>query len=130
MNINPLKATTSFASIESVSAVKGEDEVLFSMNSVFRIEDITRITEHERLYQVNLTLTNEDDKDLRKLTHHIRQKNYPTKAPWFRLGFLVKQMGHVDKAKEIFQTLLDQTNDDQEKSVIIRTCSNSLCEWR
>jgi hypothetical protein len=37
MNIDPKKATNSFASIESVSAVKGEDEVLFSINSVFRI---------------------------------------------------------------------------------------------
>ena len=127
MDINPVKATTSFASIESVSAVKGEDEVLFSMNSVFRIGDITRTKEHERLYQVNLTLTNEDDKDLRKLTNHIRQKNYPTEEPWLRLGFLVKKMGHVDKAKEIFQTLLDQTDCDQDKSVICFELAAAHC---
>lgn len=116
MDIHPRKATTSFASIESVSAVKGEEEVLFSMNAVFRIKDITRSEEHDRLFQVNLTLTDEDDKNLRKLTNYIRGKNYPTKEPWFRLGFLVKEMGHFDEAKDIFQTLLNQTTNAEDKS--------------
>ncbi|CAF1556652.1 unnamed protein product [Adineta steineri] len=127
MNINPRKATTAFASIDSVSALKGEDEVLFSMNSIFRIGDITKAKEHERLYEVNLTLTNEDDKGLRKLTNHIRKTNYPTENPWFRLGFLVKKMGHTDKAKEIFQTLLDQTDDDEAKSTIYFELATAYC---
>ena len=111
MEINQLKATTAFASIESVSSMKEEDEVLFSMNSIFRIGEIIRTKEHERLFQVNLTLTNDDDKGLRELTNHIREKSYPIRDPWFRLGFLFKEMGHLDKAKEIFQTLLDQTDN-------------------
>jgi uncharacterized protein YrrD len=70
MTIDPSKSTTPFASINGVSYFPAEDEVLFSMHTVFRIQDIKSIGENQRLIQVDLTLTDEnDDKDLRQLTN-------------------------------------------------------------
>ena len=67
MTIDPSESTTPFASINDVSYFKDkEDEVLFSMHTVFRIRDIKSMGENHRLFQVDLTLTSDNDKDLRR----------------------------------------------------------------
>jgi hypothetical protein len=40
MKIDPAQSTSPFASIGDVSYFQGEDEVLFAMHTVFRINDI------------------------------------------------------------------------------------------
>ena len=57
MTIDPYKSTTPFASINGVSYFQTEDEILFSMHSVFRIRDIKSQGENDRLFQVDLILT-------------------------------------------------------------------------
>lgn len=116
MNINPSKATTSFASIEALSAIESEDEVLFSTNSVFRIVEVKTIDGHEKVLQVNLTLTANDDKDLCLLLNSMQQQNYPLSKPWLGLGSILKAMGHLEKAKEIFQMLINQDSGAEDKS--------------
>jgi hypothetical protein len=44
---------------------------------VFRICDIKPMDENHRLFQVDLTLTTDNDKDLRVLTDHIREEIFP-----------------------------------------------------
>ena len=114
MDIKPTKTTTPFASIEAVTAIPGEDEVLFSMHAVFRITEITLAKEHKRLYQVHLALTSDDDKDLRVLTDRIREDTYPTLPGWLQLGSVLLRMGHVTKSMEVFEGLLDQTGESEE----------------
>ncbi|CAF4237845.1 unnamed protein product, partial [Adineta steineri] len=101
MSIKPTHSTTPFASVSDVSYFHMEDEVLFSMHTIFRIEDIKPIDESNHLYQVNLTLTNENDKDLRILTDQIRQETFPDSKGWYRLGLLLIKMGQFTKAQEI-----------------------------
>ncbi|CAF4369023.1 unnamed protein product, partial [Adineta steineri] len=64
ISINPKDSTTPFASVSSVSYFHTEDEVLFSMHTIFRIGDIKPIDGNNHLYKVNLTLTNDNDQDL------------------------------------------------------------------
>jgi tetratricopeptide (TPR) repeat protein len=120
MTINPSKSTTPFASINGVSYFKDkEDEVLFSMHTVFRINDIKSLGEHQRLIQVDLTLTGEnDDKDLRKLTDHIRAETYPNEEGWYRLGSVLLDMGQPEKAQQVYQVLLEQTTNETKKGDI------------
>ena len=63
-----------------------EDEVLFSMHSVFRIRDIKSMDGNDRLYQVDLTLTSDDDKDLRALTDRFEEEMEESTG-WDRLGY-------------------------------------------
>ncbi|CAF1483075.1 unnamed protein product, partial [Adineta steineri] len=49
MKINPAQSTTPFASIAGISDFQGEEEVLFSMHSVFRIQDIKQMGGNNRL---------------------------------------------------------------------------------
>ncbi|CAF4166668.1 unnamed protein product, partial [Adineta steineri] len=115
MKINPGESTTPFASIPSISDFEEEEEVLFSMHSVFRIQDIKQMDGNNRLYEVNLTLTADNDPELNRLTDYIRQESYPDEEGWYRLGSVLIKMSQSNKAEDIYQVLLDQTNDDEDK---------------
>lgn len=74
MTIDPSQSTTPFASITDTSYYKTENEVLFSMHTVFRINNIQPVLENDQIYQVNLTLTSDNDPDLCTLTDTIRKE--------------------------------------------------------
>ncbi|CAF4375914.1 unnamed protein product, partial [Adineta steineri] len=118
MLINPTNSTAPFASITDVSSFPMEDEVLFSMHTIFRIGDIKLMDGNNHLYQVNLTLTDNKDQDLRTLTDRIRQETFPNVEGWFRLGLLLRKMGQFYKAQEVYQVLLLQTTNENDKAPI------------
>jgi tetratricopeptide (TPR) repeat protein len=119
MTIDTSKSTTPFACINNVSCYKyKEDEILFSMHTVFRICDIKPMDEHYRLFQVDLTLTNDDDNDLRILTDHVHKETFPQKEGWQRMGLLLLKIGQLDKAQQVYQILAEQTTNDSEKVTI------------
>ncbi|CAF3973071.1 unnamed protein product [Adineta steineri] len=118
MSINPTESTTPFASVTDVSYFHTEDEVLFSMHTIFRIGDIQPMNGNNDLYQVNLTLTNGNDQDFRILTDQIRQETFPDSKGWYRLGLLLIKMGQFTKAQEIYQVLLHQTTNESNKAPI------------
>jgi tetratricopeptide (TPR) repeat protein len=116
MTIDPSHSTTPFASINDVGFFKDrEDEVLFSMHSVFRIRDIKSMGETSRLYQVNLTLTNDNDKDLCALTDRIAEEMEGSTG-WDRLGQLLLKMRQSEKAEQIYEILLKQATNEIEKA--------------
>jgi hypothetical protein len=118
MTIDPSKSTTSFASINSVSYFKGEDEVLFSMHTVFRIDDIIPMDDDHRLFQVNLTLTDDNDKDLRIPTDNIREDSEPDVYGWYRLGSVLLRLGEADKAQQVYEVMLEQATTEGQKAGI------------
>ncbi|CAF0824373.1 unnamed protein product [Adineta steineri] len=118
ISINPTNSTTPFASVTDVSYFHTEDEVLFSMHTVFRIGDIQPMDENNHLYQVNLTLTNDNDQDLRHLSDQIRHETFPNEQGWYRLGLLLIEMGQFIKAQEIYKVLLRQASDESDMAPI------------
>jgi hypothetical protein len=71
LRIDPSISPTPFANVKNVSFFQGEDEILFSMHSVFRIESVKQIDENDRLWQVELTLTGDKDRQLYALTERM-----------------------------------------------------------
>jgi tetratricopeptide (TPR) repeat protein len=119
MTIDPSQSTTPFASINGVSYFEDkEDEVLFSMHTVFRIGGIKPMGENHRLIQVDLTLTGDNDKDLRVLTDRIREDTFPNEKGWYRLGLMLYKMGQFQKAQQVCEVMLEQTSDESEKGNI------------
>ncbi|CAF0972193.1 unnamed protein product [Adineta steineri] len=116
--IDPTHSTIPFASVSDVSYFHVEDEVLFSMHTIFRIRDIKPMDGNNHCYQVNLTLTNDNDQDLRTLTDCIRQETFSDSKGWYRLGLLLIKMGQFTKAQEVFEVLLDQTRNESDKASI------------
>lgn len=117
MKINPSISTTPFAYVKDVSYFQREDEVLFSMHAIFRICDIKSMYENQCLYQVVLTLTSDDDKDLRLLTDRIREETDGSTG-WDQLGKLLLKLREGKKAQQVYEILLDQTTEEIEKAHI------------
>ncbi|CAF1174345.1 unnamed protein product [Adineta steineri] len=118
ISINPTDSTTPFASVSDVSYFQTEDEILFSMHTIFRIGDVKPMDGNNHLYQVNLTLTNDNDQDLRSLTDRIRHETFPDSTGWYRLGQLLMKMGQPNRAQEVYKVLLHQTTDESGKAPI------------
>jgi hypothetical protein len=68
-----------FISLENLryfSGVDSENEILFSMHSIFPIGKINQI--NNSLWQINLTATNNNDQQLKNLTEQIRKETWGT----------------------------------------------------
>ena len=109
ITIDPSKSSVPFASVDRISQFPGEDEILFSMHAVFRISEIKPINETNRLFEVELTLTSDNDEDLLQLTESIR-KTIPGPTGWNQLGYLLLQLQQAEGAQQIYETLLDPNN--------------------
>ncbi|CAF4185219.1 unnamed protein product, partial [Adineta steineri] len=119
MKIDPMIRSTPFANIINTSSFKKEDEILFSMHSVFRIGEAKQIDGPDsRLWKVKLTLTCDTDPQLHRLTQHIRTETFSSSVGWHRLGQLLIKLGQFDKAQQVFEIILNQSNDQGEKANI------------
>ncbi|CAF1523540.1 unnamed protein product [Rotaria magnacalcarata] len=107
MTIDPSKISTSitpFAMIDEYSALPQEQEILFTMHSVFRIVEITQTPSNSRLWEVQLTITDESDPQLSTLTNRIKEEI--SGRGWYRMGQLMLKVGHFDQAEELYNELL------------------------
>jgi hypothetical protein len=111
MTIDPSISSTPFASTQNETSSPGEEEILFSVHTVFRIRSHEQIK--NSLWQIELELTADNDQELKELTEYI-QKDTSTNKPWHRLGALLIQMGHLDQAEKLYQVLLKQIPDDDQ----------------
>ncbi|CAF1153474.1 unnamed protein product [Adineta ricciae] len=117
MLIDSSKSTIAFASIREMSDFLEEEEILFSMHTVFRINEIRKLENSLLLYQVDLQLTSDDDQELRQLTEYIRQDMGSSSASG-RVGQVLLRMGQLEKAEEVYTALLEQTTDEISRAHI------------
>ncbi|CAF1130426.1 unnamed protein product [Adineta steineri] len=115
MTIDPRVSSTPFASVKEVSYYKTEEEILFSMHAVFRINEIKEMGDNHKLYEVKLKVTADDDEQLRQLTGCI-SKEVGGDTGWERLGNLLLKTGHFDKAEELYEVLLEQPSSQSDKA--------------
>ena len=114
MTIDPALPDTPFASVAKVGALGAqEDEVLLSMNTVFRIGQIKQLDDNPRLFRVELSMTSEKDDDLRLLMDRIREETFPEKDGWSRLGCVLWKMGESARAREVYNVILQQTTQER-----------------
>ncbi|CAF1055743.1 unnamed protein product [Rotaria magnacalcarata] len=117
MVIDPSELATPYAFIVDDSYFKNEEEVLFSMHTVFRIGEIKQIQKTNRLYQVILTLTNSRNKQLSALTELFRDETRGSTG-WHRLGMLLIKLGKFDKAEQVYRAVFSLNADDNEKALL------------
>ncbi|CAF4339979.1 unnamed protein product, partial [Rotaria magnacalcarata] len=105
-------STTPFANIQHASAFEQEEEILFSMHTVFRVGEIKQSTTNSFIWEVELTLTNDNDPNLARLTKYMK-KEIDGKG-WSRMGMLMLRVGHPDEAEMLYNELLENTTDDSD----------------
>ena len=107
LTVDPTFPSAIFADINKYSYFAKEDEVLFSMHTVFRIEDIIQLDKEQQLFEVRLMLTSDADAELSQLTDRI-EKDMGDEIGWDRLASVLLDLGQVNKAEELYWILLDQ----------------------
>lgn len=119
MKIDPAIYSTPFALVSDVSFYKAsEQEILFSMHTIFRIGKISQIEpDNNRLWEVELTITNDNDQQLNELTQRLREDIQGAEG-WYCLGQLLLKIGRLDRAKELYNFLLKNPSDKKEKAYI------------
>ncbi|CAF4061114.1 unnamed protein product [Adineta steineri] len=117
ISVDPSIKSTPFASIQKESYFKEqEEEILFSMHTVFRVGAIKQLDSDKELYEVELQLTSDDDEQLRVLTDRM-QEEADGDTGWQRLGDLLLKIGQFNKAEELYNVLLEQTSNLGEKAI-------------
>ncbi|CAF4214545.1 unnamed protein product, partial [Adineta steineri] len=115
MLIDPHVESVPFASIKAISWFPGEDEILFSMHTIFRVGAIKQMENNTQLYLVELQLTSDHDQELRLLTNRIREELFGDNG-WERLGDLLLAVGQVNKAYELYNILFEETAHNGKKA--------------
>jgi tetratricopeptide (TPR) repeat protein len=116
ITIDPENCSTPFALLDNVSYYKDvEQEILFSMHTVFRIGDIQQF-EHSNqcFWKVNLILTNDHDEKLVALTKSIRHATNGATG-WYRLGQLLLTVNALNKAEDLYMALIERTALDSHE---------------
>lgn len=115
ISIDPSVSSAPFACVEEVSYYRTEEEILFSMHTIFRVGGIKKMDNNTSIYEVELKLTSDNDQELCVLTNRIRQEAMgPTQ--WARLGHLLLRIGQFHKAEELYRVLLEQASYESEKA--------------
>jgi tetratricopeptide (TPR) repeat protein len=118
MKIDPSISSTPFANVRNVSYFEGEEEILFSMHSIFQIGQTKQIDGNNRLWEVELALTSNIDQQLQALTERIRQETFPHLKGWHRLVELLIKLAQFDKAQQVCELMLQQRTDDRDEANI------------
>jgi tetratricopeptide (TPR) repeat protein len=120
MTIDPSKIsteTTPFAMIDDYTAVRGEEEILFTMHTVFRVGEIKQTVDNKRLCEVQLSITDDNDPQLAILTDRIKEEVRGSNG-WFRMGKLMTEMGHFNQAEALHDELLKNASSDTDRAYI------------
>ena len=99
-----------FASISAFSKFPDEQETVFSVGSMFRIEYVEDRRMIEGHWYVKLKLV-EDDGDIRELRTAL-ERTYCDKSDLCTLGTVLRHMGDYQRAERFFLMLLEYTPED------------------
>ncbi|CAF4947965.1 unnamed protein product, partial [Rotaria socialis] len=86
------------------------------MHTVFRVGEIKRTAENSRLWDVQLTITDESDPQLAGLTDRIKEEI--DGRGWYRMGYLMLKVGHFDQAEELYNELLENASHDSDRASV------------
>ncbi|CAF1113254.1 unnamed protein product [Didymodactylos carnosus] len=103
-----LKETKPFASTKHLSYYRREEEVLFMLGSVFRLETI-KFDNIDNLWTIQLVLCSENGHEFNKVFDYMKSE-MDKETDLLSLGHLLNKMGQFDKAKKYFYRVLDELN--------------------
>ncbi|CAF4347102.1 unnamed protein product, partial [Adineta steineri] len=114
MTIDRSLTSTPFVNIRD-DLTKGE--VLLSIHSIFHIGQIQQISiNNNHLWQVELTLANKNDLKLDVLNKRILDETLSSRKGWCRLSELLIKQNQFNKAQQVCDIAMTQTNDENEKA--------------
>jgi len=100
-----------FANISSFSSIPKEQEILFMVGSIFRLDNINfncSQDDGQILTVIQMTLCGDEQHDLHNLYNCMRKEYENGETDFRSLGTLLVKMGKFDLAEEYYHKMLDQ----------------------
>ncbi|CAF1148463.1 unnamed protein product [Didymodactylos carnosus] len=110
MTIDTRKCPRPFHNVENMSYFRAEQEILFSLGTVFRIVSVKQLD--CGIWNVKLILNGEEDDQLRRLTNHMK-KEIQGPNDFFIIGKLLLKMGEYDRAEQFHLIMLENISDNE-----------------
>ena len=96
--------TTPFAFIQNYSCCKDEEEVLFTIGAIFKVESVTQ---ENRIWYVHLQLNRQQNQQNKDLSSYMLKQIGSDPSP-STLGWFLYRMSEFNKAERYIQLLLKQ----------------------
>ncbi|CAF0815203.1 unnamed protein product [Adineta ricciae] len=104
-----LNSSKPFADITMLSAIEGEEEVLFMLGSIFRIQNVTQDV-NNNLWIVSLELCSQDDTELNSIFKYFTN-NFGEKTSLWHLTDLLFDMYELDKSEKFYKRLIPEVSE-------------------
>ncbi|CAF1574127.1 unnamed protein product [Didymodactylos carnosus] len=105
-----LSRTKPFADISSQSEFQQENEILFMLGSIFRIQSV-KYDQINYVWIIQLELSSENNHDLKELFDRMKE-DLDDETDILTLGDLLAQMAEYSKAKKYFDKLLTDVSQN------------------
>ena len=128
LNIDPTITRAPFADVTNSSSIKREEEILFSMHSVFRIGSMKKLIDDDRIWEIQFKFTSENDPDFHALTKKMREET-DGPSPRFQLGQLMIKLAKLDNAQHLYLTLLREATDENQKAPLFQQLGGT-CQYQ
>ena len=100
--------TKPFANIAQFSYFDSENEILFFIGTICRIESVKQC---EKIWHIKLILCDDDDEQIKQVYTYLKEQIYET-TDILTLGSLLIQMGELNKAEFYYNRLLNQMTEE------------------
>lgn len=116
ITVDPQMKSTLFADIHEINDIEDEAGILFSIQTVFRIENIVNIDRQARIFEVFLSLTHDDDQRLRAIQTTIEREIMGLTCIR-RIADLFIRMEQPDILETLYGNILKQTSEHDEERI-------------
>ncbi|CAF1271939.1 unnamed protein product [Didymodactylos carnosus] len=109
MKVDTKKSPKPFHNISQYSAFETEQEILFSVGTVFHIESVQKMK--DGVWVVKLILDGEEDKELKELTELLRKEIHASND-LFTLGKLTYRMGEYEFSEQLYSSVVENLSEN------------------
>ncbi|CAF1012611.1 unnamed protein product [Adineta steineri] len=117
INIRHSQNDVPFADVSEISQHDDEQEILFSMHTIFRVTDIEPIGNNYRIWRFVLESTDDNDDKLQMFAEKFRSR-VGILTTQYRIAHILVALSYKDQALKIYQELLQSTNDQDEQALL------------
>jgi tetratricopeptide (TPR) repeat protein len=104
--------TQPFADVAHFSSMSDEDEILFSMNTIFRLVGVEK---WGSIWMVHLILCNENEQSMKDLVDHFKKEiDEDQMPPLLMLGEFLWKMGDFGRANRYYKMMLKELPSEHE----------------
>ncbi|CAF1357346.1 unnamed protein product [Didymodactylos carnosus] len=109
--------TKPFANIKDFSNMKDEEEILFSIGTIWRIKSVSK--SDTGTWRVHLSLTGEETVSSIELLEYFKKQIDKKACTLLTFGNILTEMGEYDKAETYYRILLEEPSIDHEYTATI-----------